>query len=90
MSRRLREAINAEPVKPKGREAELSLTEYPEYNDGRTKQSFKEETDVNRIIQRAQQVGGLAHVQKYPEAVYGEFSGEMDLLTAHEIGRAHV
>ena len=84
MSRRLREAIEAEPVRPKNRKEELALTEYPDYSDGRTKQSFKDETDVNKIIQRAQQIGGLAHVQKYPEAVYGEFSGEMDLLTAHE------
>lgn len=50
----------------------------------RTKQSFKDECDINQILKRAQRAGGLSHVQKYPEAVYGEFDGTFDLLTAHE------
>ena len=49
----------------------------------RTKQAFKDQCDVNKILARAQVKGGLSHVQKYPHAVYGEFDGEMDLLTAH-------
>lgn len=49
---------------------------------GRTKQSFKDQCDVNKIIKRAAQAGGLSHVQKYDKAVYGEFDGEFDLLTA--------
>ncbi len=56
----------------------------PTYGPGRTKQAFKDACDINKILKKAQKVGGLAHVQKYPEAVYGEFSGEMDLLTAHD------
>lgn len=60
-----------------------------EYKDGRTKQSFKDECDVNKILARAAQKGGLSHVQKYPEAVYGSFNQEVDLLTARNlIGRA--
>lgn len=56
----------------------------------RTKQSFKDECDVNKILKKAQRAGGLSHVQKYPEAVYGEFNTEVDLLTAHErIGKAN-
>lgn len=56
----------------------------PEYNDGRTKQSFKDQCDINKILKKAQVKGGLAHVQKYPEAVYGEFDPSLDLFTARE------
>lgn len=48
----------------------------------RTKQAFKDECDINQILKRAQREGSLSHVQKYPKAVYGEFDGEFDLLTA--------
>ena len=57
----------------------------PEYeNPGRTKQAFADDCDINKLLKRAQRLGGLAHVEKYPAEVYGEFDGEMDLLTAHE------
>ena len=63
---------------PKVREVEI-----------RTKQSFKDQTDINKILKKAQKTGSIAHLQKYPEAVYGEFDGEMDLLTAQtRLGRA--
>lgn len=55
----------------------------PVYDDGMTKQSFKDQCDINKILKKAQRTGSLAHVQKYPEAVYGEFTG-VDLLGAHE------
>lgn len=48
----------------------------------RTKQAFKDSTDINKIIKKAQKAGGLAHVQKYDEAAYGEFAG-YDLLEAY-------
>lgn len=54
----------------------------PVFGPGRTKQGFKDQCDINKILKKAEKVGGLAHVQKYPEVVYGEFDGEMDLLTA--------
>lgn len=56
-------------------------TAQPKYKDGRTKQAFKDECDVNKIIARAQREGGIAHAQKYDKAVYGEFA-DYDLLTA--------
>lgn len=63
---------------------------YPEFGEGRTKQSFKDSCDINKIIKKAQKTGSLAHLQKYPEAVYGEFDQETDLLTAHQrISRAN-
>lgn len=54
----------------------------PKYKDGRTKQSFKDQCDINKMLKKAQTQGSIAHLQKYPEAVYGEFEG-IDLLTAH-------
>lgn len=54
-----------------------------DYSDGRTKQAFKDETDINKIIKKAQVEGGISHALKYPEAVYGEFTG-VDLLGAYE------
>lgn len=56
----------------------------PVYNDGVTKQSFKDQCDINKILKKAEVSGGLSHVMKYDKAVYGEFDGEFDLLTAHE------
>lgn len=55
---------------------------FPEFGPGRTKQAYKDACDINKILKKAQVKGGLAHVQKYPEAVYGEFDQEFDLLTA--------
>ncbi len=58
------------------------------YDDGRTKQAFRDSTDINKIVKKAQKAGGLAHALKYDKAVYGEFTG-IDLLGAFEqIGRA--
>ncbi len=62
----------------------MSMIEREEklYNDGRTKQAFKDSTDINKMLKKAQQTGSLEHLKKYPELVYGQFDGEMDLLTA--------
>ncbi len=51
----------------------------PVYDDGRTKQSFRDETDINKILQRAQKTGTISHLNKY-EAKYGDFSN-FDFLT---------
>ncbi len=45
----------------------------PIYNDGRVKQSFKDETDINKILKRAQKTGTISHINKY-EARYADFS----------------
>ncbi len=44
-----------------------------DYSDGRTKQSFKDETDVNKILHRAQQTGTMSHITKH-EGRYADFS----------------
>jgi len=49
-------------------------TKTPTFKDGRTKQSFKDETDINQILKRAQKSGTISHLNKY-EARYGDFSG---------------
>ncbi len=40
----------------------------------RTKQAFKDETDINKLIQRAEKTGTISHLNKH-EARYGDFSG---------------
>lgn len=48
----------------------------------RTKQSFKDSCDINKMLKTAQVTGSISHLMKYPEAIYGEFDGDVDLLTA--------
>lgn len=62
--------------------------EAKKYDDGLTKQAFKDSCDINKILKKAQKTGSIAHLQKYPELVYGEFDG-VDLLGAYRrINRA--
>ena len=44
-----------------------------EYTDGRTKQAFQEETDINRILQRAQVTGTISHLAA-KGAFYADFA----------------
>lgn len=45
----------------------------PRYKDGRTKQSFKDETDINKILMRAEKSGTISHLNKY-QGQYADFS----------------
>lgn len=47
--------------------------EEKDYSDGRTKQSFKDSTDINKMIYRHAKAGTLSHLEKY-KGVYGDFS----------------
>lgn len=59
-----------------------------DFGPSRTKESFKDSCDINKIVKRAQKEGSLAHALKYPAPVYAEFQ-DVDLLGAYEqIGRA--
>ena len=52
----------------------VRLTQLPkDYSDGRTKQSFKDETDVNFIIQKHTRMGTLSHLEQWG-GNYGDFS----------------
>ena len=73
--------------KAKGKETRdqlLKLVKPPKYEDGMTKQSFKDQTDINKLLSKHQTAGSLAHLMKYPEATYGEFDGEFSLLDAQQ------
>lgn len=86
MSRRIAELAQGGET----REELLALIEPIEYTDGRTKQAFKDQCDINKMLAKAQQAGSISHLLKYPEAVYGEFDGEFSLLDAQErISRAN-
>lgn len=65
-------------------DTKIPVIEPKVYKDGRTKQAFKDQCDINKMLKKAQKVGSLSHLQKYPERIYGEFDGEFDLLTATE------
>ena len=43
------------------------------YNDGRTKQCFKNECDIVKIMARADKAGTISHLQKF-EGIYADFS----------------
>lgn len=53
------------------------------YEDGRTKQAFKDAADINKILYKAQKTGTISHLAKY-QGEYGDFSDIDDLLSAHE------
>lgn len=56
------------------------LIQVQSYDDGRTKQSFKDETDIVKILHRAQKAGTHSHLDQY-EKIYGDFS-DFDFLEA--------
>ncbi len=51
----------------------INGTNQPTYEDGRTKQTFRDETDINKILKRAQVTGTVSHLAKH-EGRYGDFS----------------
>nr|UXQ88117.1 MAG: internal scaffolding protein [Microvirus sp.] len=51
----------------------LGTAQPTEYTDGRTKQSFKDETDVNAIIQKHTRMGTLSHLEQWG-GNYGDWS----------------
>ncbi len=50
---------------------------------GRTKQAFKDDADVNRILDKFRKTGTITHLNKFG-AQYGDFADMPDLLQAHE------
>lgn len=56
------------------------LVQPKKYTDGLTKQSFKDETDINKLLVRAQKSGTMSHLDKY-EATYGDFA-DFDFMEA--------
>jgi len=66
----------------------LGTKQPSEYTDGRTKQSFKDETDVNQIIAKHTRMGTLSHLEQWG-GTYGDWS-EFDFQDAqNQISRAN-
>lgn len=58
---------------------------YPEFGESRTKQAFKDDCDINKILAKAQKVGTLSHLQRHG-AFYGDFSeAPADLMEAQAL-----
>lgn len=53
------------------------------YGDGRTKQAFADDADINKMLAKAQRTGSLSHLAKHG-GFYGDFSDIDDLLDAHD------
>lgn len=51
----------------------LALRPAKKYDDGRTKQCFKNECDIDKIMARFRQSGTISHLAKY-EGTYSDFS----------------
>ncbi len=55
------------------REKLLALRPPKVYDDGRTKQAFRDETDIQKIMGRADIAGTISHLEKF-QGVYADFS----------------
>ncbi len=55
------------------------LTQVKKYTDGRTKQCFKNECDIQKIMARAEKAGTISHLEKY-QGVYADYS-EVDFFS---------
>lgn len=66
----------------------LNAKQPTEYTDGRTKQSFKDSTDVNKILARFARTGTLSHLQQWG-GQYGDFAGFDFQAAQNQIARAN-
>ncbi len=58
------------------------------YDDGRTKQSFKDQTDINKILAKASRTRAISHLDKWG-GQYGDFTG-FDMMEAqNNLAKAH-
>jgi muconolactone delta-isomerase len=80
MSIELRNAAAAATPAPKNRDEILALREERDPGKSMTKQSFKDATDINRLLSRAQKAGTLSHLERF-QGNYADFS-DFDFHTA--------
>ncbi len=71
--------IRALATGKENREELLALIPATVYKDGRTKQCYKDECDIDKIMTRFSVTGTISHLTKY-EGVYADFS-EFDFHT---------
>lgn len=72
MSLRLQK-LAAETTGKKSRSKLLALAPALVYDDGRTKQCFADECNIEKIMARFETTGTISHLQKF-EGVYADFS----------------
>ncbi len=65
--------LDAEKTGKRTRAQMLKLVPLLVYTDGRTKQCFKDECNIDKIMARFNQTGTMSHLAKY-EGVYADFS----------------
>jgi len=72
MSQKIADLLRENPG-AKTREQMLALVPDVVYDDGRTKQCFKDDCDIDKIMTRFSQTGTISHLTKW-EGVYADFS----------------
>lgn len=73
MSLKLAAILAEAPKKKRDREQILALFPDIVYDDGRTKECYKDECDISKIMARFQVTGTISHVNQY-QGVYADFS----------------
>ncbi len=73
MSLKLAELRAKSPLKKFTRAQLLALIAAPVYDDGRTKQCFKDECNIDKIMARFNVSGTISHLAKF-EGVYADYS----------------
>jgi len=73
MSLKIAKLREADERKNMSRAELLELVPPLVYDDGRTKQAFKDETDIQKIMARAEKAGTISHLEKF-EGVYADYS----------------
>ncbi len=66
-------ALVAENPKKRSRAQILALAPKKTYDDGRTKECYKDECDISKIMARFDRTGTISHVAKF-QGVYADFS----------------
>lgn len=66
----------------------LGTKQPTKYEDGRTKQSFKDLTDVNAIIDRHTRAGTLSHLEKF-QGQYGDLADFDFVESQNQIAKAN-
>lgn len=56
-----------------GKNRKYELIQPDDYSDGRTKQCYKDECNIQKIMMRAQKAGTISHLEKY-QGVYADYS----------------
>ncbi len=73
MSQKIAKLLIDSPAKKMSRAQVLKLVPAMAYDDGRTKQCFKDDCDIEKIMRRFEETGTISHLEKF-QGVYADFS----------------